>query len=301
MSPSQWLLLVFLSVLWGGSFFFVGVAVHEVPALTLVFFRVAIAAAALYLLVRILGHELPRSAKAWQPFVVMAILNNIIPFLMITIGQKEIASGLASVLNATTPLWTVVIAHLFTSDEKLTANRALGVVVGVCGVAVLMGPKALTGEVSSIFGMLCVIAATISYGFAGLWGRRLKETTPLVAATCQLTASSLLLLPVAAIVDRSWALPLPSTAVLLSIIGLALLSTALAYIVFFQILQVSGPTNVMLVTLLVPISAVLLGTMILGERLSLQQFAGAAVIGSALLIFDGRLLARLRRRRDVTP
>ena len=301
MALSQWLLLVFLSVLWGGSFFFVGVAVHEVPALTLVFFRVAIAAAALLVLVRVLGHALPRGGAAWLPFVIMAILNNIIPFLMITIGQKQIASGLASVLNATTPLWTVVIAHVFTQDEKLTLNRAIGVIIGICGVAVLMGPKALTGEVSSLFGMLCVIAGTVSYGFAGLWGRRLRATPPLVTAACQLIASSLLLLPVAAVVDNTWALPLPSTASIVSIIGLALLSTALAYIVFFHIMQVSGPTNVMLVTLLIPVSAVFLGTYVLGEVLTARQFAGAAVIGSALVIFDGRLLSWLRGRGSVKP
>ena len=154
-----------------------------------------------------------------------------------------------------------------------------------------MGPQAIAGETSSVVGMLLVIGATISYGFAGLWGRRLRETPPLMSAACQLTVSSLLLLPVALMVDRMWLLPIPAAHVVWSIVGLAVLSTAIAYIVFFHILKVSGPTNAMLVTLLIPISAILLGSVVLNEMLLPQHFLGAAIIGSALVIFDGRLLA----------
>lgn len=290
MSISQWFYLILLSVLWGGSFFFVGVAVHDVPAFTLVFFRVALAACFLWPIVVIFRLSPPSTLQAWWPFAVMAVLNNIIPFTLITIGQRDIASGLASVLNATTPLWTVLVAHALTTDEKLTANRLIGVVVGVLGVACLMGPQAIAGQTSSVVGMIFVIMATISYGFAGLWGRRLRETPPLMSAACQLTVSSLLLLPVALYVDRTWRLPLPDAHVVWSIVGLAVLSTAVAYIVFFHILKVSGPTNAMLVTLLIPVSAILLGTVVLNETLLPQHFLGAAVIGSALLIFDGRLI-----------
>ena len=290
MSISQWLYLVLLSVLWGGSFFFVGVAVHDVPAFTLVFFRVALAALFLWPIVLMFRLTPPASLSGWWPFAVMAVLNNIIPFTLITVGQRDIASGLASVLNATTPLWTVLIAHALTSDEKLTGNRMVGVLLGVVGVACLMGPQAIAGETSSVVGMVMVIVATISYGFAGLWGRRLRETPPMVSAACQLTVSALLLLPVALMVDRTWELSLPGPIVIWSIIGLAVLSTAIAYIVFFHILKVSGPTNAMLVTLLIPVSAILLGTLLLNETLLTQHFVGAAIIGSALLIFDGRLL-----------
>lgn len=291
MSLSQWLYLVLLSLLWGGSFFFVGVAVHDVPAFTLVFFRVALAALFLWPIVMIFRLSPPGTLAAWWPFAVMAVLNNIIPFTLITIGQRDIASGLASVINATTPLWTVLIAHGLTTDEKLTSNRLVGVMLGVIGVACLMGPQAIAGETSSVVGMLLVIGATISYGFAGLWGRRLRETPPMMSAACQLTVSSLLLLPVALLLDRMWLLPMPASHVVWSIVGLAVLSTAIAYIVFFHILKVSGPTNAMLVTLLIPISAILLGTIVLQETLLPQHFLGAAIIGSALIIFDGRLMA----------
>ena len=299
MSVTQWLYLVLLSVLWGGSFFFVGVAVHDVPAFTLVFFRVALAALFLWPIVFIFRLTPPNSLAGCWPFAVMAVLNNIIPFTLITVGQRDIASGLASVLNATTPLWTVLIAHALTTDEKLTGNRMIGVLLGVVGVAYLMGPQAIAGETSSVIGMVMVIVATISYGFAGLWGRRLRETPPMVSAACQLTVSSVLLLPVALMVDRTWELSLPGPIVIWSIIGLAVLSTAIAYIVFFHILKVSGPTNAMLVTLLIPVSAILLGTLLLNETLLPQHFIGAAIIGSALLIFDGRLLGLFRASKSV--
>jgi drug/metabolite transporter (DMT)-like permease len=297
MSLAQWLFLVLLSVLWGGSFFFVGVAVHELPTLTIVLARVTLAALVLLPLVFYLRLALPSTVTGWWPFVVMAILNNIIPFSMITLGQSQIASGLASVLNATTPLWTVLIVHVFTRDEKLTTNRLAGVVCGIAGVAILMGPEALFGEVASMLGMSAVLVGTVSYGFAGLWGRRLREAPPLVSAACQLAASAMLLAPVAIIVDRSWALPMPSPHVAAAVVGLAVLSTALAYIVFFHILRVSGATNVMLVTLLIPFSAVLLGVVVLSETLVLRHYLGGLTILSALTVFDGRLTAWLRERK----
>jgi drug/metabolite transporter (DMT)-like permease len=178
MSLTQWLLLIFLSFLWGGSFFFVGVAVKELPAFTLVLARVALAAAALAPVVLAIGLRFPVSLAAWWPFFVMAILNNVIPFALIVRGQQEIASGLASVLNATTPLWSVIVAHVLTEDEKLKANRLAGVLIGIAGVALLVGPEALLGSRASVVGMLCVLGATLSYGFAGVWGTRFKGMSP---------------------------------------------------------------------------------------------------------------------------
>jgi drug/metabolite transporter (DMT)-like permease len=178
MSLTQRLLLVFLSVLWGGSFFFIGVAVKELPAFTLVLARVAMAAAALAPIVIAMGLRFPSSLGAWRPFLVIAILNNVIPFALIVRGQQEIASGLASVLNATTPLWSLILGHILTEEEKLKANRLAGVLVGISGLAVLVGPEALLGSPSSVFGMLCVLGATLSYVFAGFWGRRFKEIPP---------------------------------------------------------------------------------------------------------------------------
>jgi EamA-like transporter family. len=297
MSLSQWGLLVFLSLLWGGSFLFVGMAVHDLPPLTLVLARVGLAALALLPVVYAIGLRLPTELRAWQPFLVMSLLNNIIPFLLIVRGQREIASGLASVLNATTPLFAVIIAHVFTTDEKLTAPKLAGVLTGIAGVSILVGPEAMFGQPANLFGMVLILGAACSYGFSALWGRRFKETPPLVTATSQLICSTAILLPLALVIDRPWALlALPRTSAILAVIGLAFLSTALAYIVFFRIMAISGPTNTMLVTLLIPVSAIAFGTVFLGEVLLPRHIAGALVIATALVILDGRVFNLLARR-----
>ena len=293
------LLLGLLSVLWGGSFFFAGVAVRELPPLTIVLARVAFAATALVPAMWAHGAKPPSSLRAWMPFFVMALLNNVIPFSLVVTGQTRIASGLASVLNATTPLFTVLVMAAF-GDEALVARRIVGVVLGVAGVIILRGQEIHVSGAQTLGTLLC-LGAALSYGFAGLWGRRkLSGVPPLTAATCQLVCSSLVMAALAGLIERPWGLPMPSAATWLALLGFAVLSTALAYIVFFEILGRSGATNVMLVTLLIPVTAILLGHFVLGERLGGREIAGALVIGSALLIMDGRVLnackAVVRRR-----
>jgi drug/metabolite transporter (DMT)-like permease len=294
MHLQDWLLLVFLSVLWGATFFFVAIANPEVPPFTLVLARVAIATLAIVPLVFLLGYGLPAEVAGWQPFVVQAIINNIVPFTLIVYGQQRIASGLAAVLNATTPLFTLLVARLF-AGEGLNASKTIGVLLGIGGVAVLMGPEALDTNVSSVIGMLCVLGASLSYGLSALWMRRLRHIPPLVSSAAQLTCSAVMLLPMAAVLDRFWLLPPPSGPAMAAILGLALVSTALAYIVFFRISATAGPSNVMLVTLLIPVTATALGVLILGETLTLNQVAGALVIASGLIVIDGRLLASMWR------
>lgn len=290
MRTTDWLLLVVLSVLWGATFFFVAVAVREIPPLTLVLARVALAALILVAVGRALGLSLPSGLGAWRTFAALAILNNIVPFGLIFYGQTHIASALASVLNATTPLFTLIVARLF-AGEPLTAGKLGGVLLGILGVGILMGPEALNANVSSTVGMLCVLGAALSYGMAALCIRRLKGIPPLVSAEAQLLCSTFMLLPLAGVVDRFWELPMPGGAAIAAVLGLALFSTALAYIVFFRINATAGPTNVMLVTLLIPVTATALGALVLGERLALNQVAGAVVIASGLVVIDGRLLA----------
>lgn len=297
MRTADWLLLVLLSVLWGASFLFVGVAVREVPTLTLVLARVALAALVLVPLVYAFGHRLPRTLAAWRPFLVQAILNNVVPFTLIAYGQTHVASALAAVLNATTPLFTLIVARVL-AGEALTASKLAGVALGIAGVGVLMGPEAVVANAASVTGMLCVLGAALSYGLAALWMRRLRTIPPLVTSGTQLICSSLMLLPVAAAVDHFWLLPMPSTQAVAAVLGLAVISTALAYIVFFRISATAGPGNVMLVTLLIPVSATAFGALMLGERLTGHQIAGALVIASGLLVIDGRLIAWLTRRRQ---
>jgi drug/metabolite transporter (DMT)-like permease len=228
----------------------------------------------------------------------MSILNNVIPFTLIVWGQSHIASGLASILNATTPLFTVIVAHYLTDDEHLTSQKFAGVIVGFAGVAVMIGAAAMTAWDASILAQLAVLGAALSYGFSGVFGRRFKTMgiPPLATAAGQVTMSSVLLLPVALIVDQPWTLGLPSTQAILSLSALGLVSTAFAYLIFFRLLARAGATNVGLVTFLIPVSAILLGVLVLGETLAVRHVAGMALIGAGLILIDGRAISALTAR-----
>lgn len=285
----DWSLLAVLSILWGGSFFFTGVSLRELPPLTVVFLRVALAAIILLPVLWIYRIRLPADLSDWKPFFALALLNNVLPFSLIVVGQTYIPSGLASVLNATTPLFTVLVVAA-AGDEKLHARRVAGVIAGLIGVIILHGPS-LDFEAGQSVGILLCLAAAFCYGLAALYARRkLLDSPPLATAAFQLMASSLVMAVVAGAAERPWQLPLPGVATWLAVIGSAALSTALAYIIFFRILRRAGSTNVMLVTLLIPVTAILLGVLVLGEAISLREIVGAVVIGSALLIIDGRVL-----------
>ena len=288
MNLTEWGLLVLLSVLWGGAFFFVGVAVVELPPLTVVLARVGIAAATLLGLTLFLGHSLPRRLSAWTPFLVMGLLNNAVPFSFLNAGQTMVSVGLASIINGMTPLFTALVMASF-REERLTMHRAVGVLLGVGGVVLISRPDADMAD-ARLLGIGLCLAATLSYGFAELWGRRhLADVPPLTSATCQLLASTLVMTVVVASFDRPWTLPMPSTEVWMALCGLALFGTAIAYVVFFEILTRAGASNAVLVTLLIPVTALLLGNMFLAEPILVYELAGAATIGLGLLFIDGRL------------
>jgi drug/metabolite transporter (DMT)-like permease len=298
MTATEWALLVSLSILWGGSFLFVGVAVRELPALAIVVARVVLAAATLLAVMRLMGIRLPREPHVWAAFFGMGILNNAIPFTLIAWGQGHIASGVASIFNATTPLFTVVVAHAFTADERMTARKLAGVAIGFVGVAVMIGGAALASLGVAVLAQLAMLAAALSYAFAGVYGRRFKAmgVEPVATAAGMLTASSLMLVPVMLAVDRPWTLPAPSAAAAGALVGLALLSTSLGYILYFRLLATAGATNLLLVTFLIPASAILLGVTLLGERLEPRHFLGMALIGCGLAAIDGRLIDAIRPR-----
>jgi drug/metabolite transporter (DMT)-like permease len=295
LSPTDWALMVVLSLLWGGSFFFIAVAVAELPPFTIVAARVAIAALALHVVLRLTGGRLPTSAAALAAFAGMGILNNAIPFSLLVWGQSHIASGLAAILNATMPLFTVLVAHFATSDERLTVGRFAGVLVGFAGVVAMIGPGALAGVETDLLAELACLGAALSYGIASVFGRRFRRLglSPVQTATGQLSASTLIMVPLALLTSAPWSLPVPSLAAAASVVALALVSTALAYIVFFRILARSGATSISLVTFMVPVSAMLLGTVVLGERLAPEHFVGIALIGAGLALIDGRPLKKL--------
>ena len=294
MNAREWLLLVLLSILWGGSFFFVELGLTGFPPATLVLGRTGLAAAALILAVRLGGLRMPTAPRPWGAFLVMGMLNGAIPYSLIVWAQVHIDSGPASVLNATTPFFSIVLAHFLTSEERITGNRIAGLTVGLCGVVVLTGRDALHGLGFVSFGHLAVLAAALSYACAGIFGRRFRGLPPAVAAAGQVTGSALLMLPVALYVDRPWTLS-PGMDAWAALVGIALLSTALAYLIYFRILATAGATNVLLVTLLIPVSALALGVLALGERPGWNMMIGTALILLGIAAIDGRLWRRVLR------
>lgn len=302
MATMDWATLVLLAAIWGGSFFFAKVAVVEIPPLLLVFFRVAIAAIILVGVLAATGGLMRLSGKVIAAFFFMGLFNNVVPFGLIFWAQTHIPSGLASILNATTPLFTLLIAHLFTRDDKLTGGRLAGILCGFGGVVVMIGPHLLDQLGADLMAQLACIAAAMSYGVTAVFGRRFRGLPPMLAAGGQLTASSLMLAPVVAVLYQPWSMPLPSLPVLASVVLLAAVSTAFAYILFFRILGRNGATNISLVTLLVPVSAILLGAVVLGEALEPRDFIGFGLIALGLAAIDGRparFVANLASSRPV--
>lgn len=282
----DWIMLWTLSLLWGGSFLFNEIALQGLPPLTIVWGRVALAAAILWLVVVTSGAKGP-PRNLWPTLLVMGVLNNAVPFTLFVLAQGQITGALASVLNATTPLFTVLVAHLATRDERLTGRKTLGVALGFAGVLGMMAGEAFGGAVPA---MLACLGAALSYALAGVWGRRFSRAglAPMATACGQLSASTLLITPLWLWVDRPWHLAWPGAAPILAVIGLAALCSALAYLLFFRILASAGATAISLVTFLIPISAAGLGWLILDEHLALRHLVGLGLILLGLMLIQWR-------------
>lgn len=296
-STKDWALIAVLALIWGGSFLFGRILMLEWPPFTVVFLRVAIAALVLWVFLLATGRRFPFAKPFVIALFVMGILNNVIPFSLILIGQREIGSGLASVVNAMTPIWTLIIANGFTQDEKFSTNKIAGIILGFIGVAVLIGGDLVAGLHASAWAQAAVLGATISYGFAGVFGKRFKGQDPIAVATGQLTASSIIMFPVMLSTEGPFNITPPHVELLTALLGLSIVCTAFAYVLFFRILASAGATNVSLVTFLVPVSAILLGSVWLGERLTTGNLAGMALILAGLICIDGRFIQKLSRKR----
>jgi drug/metabolite transporter (DMT)-like permease len=298
MTSGEWSLLVFLAVLWGGSYFYVGVAIKVLSPLEIVACRVTLGALVLYLVVRVTGAKMPRDRATWVAFFVMSLANNVIPFSLIGWAQSQVASGLAAILNATTPLFAVVLAHYLARDERMTPGRVAGVAIGFGGVVIMIGPDALAGATSNLLADLALLLASVFYALSPIYGRRFGRAglPPLVTATGQFTAAAVIMVPLAATIDRPWTLTtMPGPGVWAALLGLGILSSALAYIIYYRILAAAGAVNLILVTFLVPVTAIFLGALFLGEHLAANHFLGMACIGLGLAAIDGRALRVLRR------
>lgn len=292
------LLMLALATVWGGSFFFAEIALREVPPLTIALHRVFWAVPALFFVVWRQGVKIPRTLRPWLCYLVMGALNNAIPFSLIFWGQTQIGSGLASILNGTTAVFGAVVAGLLLVDEPLTSRKVVGALFGVFGVAVIMGLDALTNFDLRNLAQLAILGAALSYAFAGVWGKRfLSDYPPIMNAFGMLVGSAVLMIPVAILSDGIPTFAL-SAEVWASLLAVAIFSTAVAYLLYFNILIRAGSANLMLVTLLIPPIAVGLSFTFLGERMGSEAWIGFGFIAVGLAITDGRLLGRLRRRSD---
>jgi drug/metabolite transporter (DMT)-like permease len=297
-SGTDWALIVALGTIWGSNFFFAKIAVQEIPPLTLTLGRVFIATAAL----APFAWAIRRGAvdlRDWRGYLIMGLLNTALPSALVYWGQTYITAGLASILNATSPLFSIVVAHMVTSDDKLTRARVIGLILGFSGVVIVIGPDLLREVGTHVAAQIACLLGPLCYAVAAIYGRRFRGHPPLAVATGQLGASTLIIAPVALLIDKPWTLAAPSLVAVAAMVGIALLSTALAYVIYFRLLARTGATNALLVTFLVPVSAVLLSTSFLGERLELRQFVGMVAILGALAALDGRpaqLIARAFRR-----
>ncbi len=291
----SWALLVVLAVLWSLSFVFIKVSAAAIPVLTLVLIRVGLAALVLHAVVIASARRYPTGAAILTRYGLMGLFNNVLPGALIVYATARIGAGAASILNATAPIFTLVIAHFATADEKIDAAKLTGIVLGLGGVAAMAGPQALEGLTADLVAVAAMLLATFCYGLSAILGRTFARIDPTVSATMQLTASTLMLLPVVLLLDRPWALPMPDLEVILAAIALALVSTALAYVIFFELIAKAGGTNAILVTLLIPVGGVFFAWLLLDETMTVGETAGMVLIGLGLLIIDGRLLRRLAR------
>ena len=296
MNRRDWLILGILAVIWGGAFFFIGVAVRHVPPLTYVWLRLTIAAAAMWLYLYVKGQKLGLPRRVWASILLLALLNNALPFTLFGWGQTHIASGLASILNATTPIWGVVVAHFLTHDERMTPRKIAGVLLGFGGVATMIGPSLLASLGTSALAQVACVTASLSYALAAVWARRFRRmgVSPLSVTTGQLTAGALMMLPLAILVDQPWTHPFPPLTAWGAIAALALFCTAFGYVLYFRLIETSGATNALLVTLLVPPVAIVLGALFLSETLAVQDFLGLGLIALGLAAIDGRVLSLFR-------
>ena len=288
MSLRNFAILLLLGLIWGASFLFIKVAVATIPPLSVAFGRTALAAVLLYLVLRSRGLTMPGWGPVWGSFLLMGFFNGAVPYTLITWAEIHIDSGLAAILNALMPLFTVLLAHVFTGDERLTWAKVVGIVLGFLGVLTLIGPAALKGLGKDVVAQLAVMAAALCYAIAIIYGQRLKEVTPLVSATGQLFCAAFLTLPMSLLFEAPWTLA-PSFISVGALTCLSLLGTALAYLLYYYLLPRIGSTNLSLVTYLIPITGVFWGALLLGERLHWSAFLALGLILAGISGVNNRL------------
>ncbi len=277
-----WLLV--LSSLWGSSYLFIKVAVAEVPALTMVAARLVMGSLILWGLLWATRRSMPRSRAMWGTYTVLGVLNGALPYSLIFWSEQHISSGLAALLQATMPIFTVILAHFLGRDERLTPVKVLGVVVGFVGVGILMLPDLRQGLQASLLGQVAVVASSMSYAGAAIYARnRLRGQAPLVSTTGQMTMGAVLTLPLSLLVDRPFDLS-PSLPVMGSWLALTILGTVVAYLIYYRLLERTGATFVSMVTYITPVNGLILGALVLGEPLTETLLVSLGLILLSVLL-----------------
>lgn len=298
-AAKDWLVIIGLAIVWGGSFLLIELGLQGFGPLTLVFLRMALAIPLMLLALRWMGLRLPRDRRSWFHLTILGFLNIALPMALFFLAQTRIESGLASILNATTPMWSVVFAHIFIHDERATFAKILGVLTGFAGIVVMIGPDALKGIGQDIFAQLACLFATACFAASAVYARRLGTSiAPVSIATGQIITASLMLAPLPLLFESPFAAA-PSTIAVFAVLTMAIACTSIAYLLFFRLIDRVGVGNSMLIALLMPAVAIALGVAVLGEQLRDAQIAGMALILAGILIIDGRVVSRLASRLSV--
>ncbi|WP_199091663.1 EamA family transporter [Bosea sp. ASV33] len=270
-------LLLVLATLWGGSYSFIKIGVETIPPLTLIAARTLIAGLILLAVIRWRGLRLPRDLVAWRRFLTQALLNSVVPFTLIAWAERSVDAGLASILNGTTPVFVFLISLALMPKRRPDWRKALGVAAGVAGISLIVGVDAFSGLGSQAVPQLAIVAATIAYAFAALFGRHFTGMDPLLPAAGSMLTGAALLIPAALIVDRPWTLA-PSQESVLALLALAVVSTALAFAIYFRLIRTLGSVGTTAVSYLrVPVG-VAIGFVFLGERLQPTAWIGLALV-----------------------
>ena len=300
MSLRAWIYLLLLSSFWGASFYFIEVGLEHLSPVWLVSLRLISGAICLCAWLTITSVFLPYQLAFWRDCLVMGVLNNLAPFCLIAWGQLSVTGGMASILNANTAFIGVLVSALFLKTEPLRVNRVAGVIIGVSGVAVAIGVNPLSGETGSVCGQLAIVLATLFYALAGVWGRvRLSSYQAVQGACGMLLCSAVLSVPLALLLSGQPSVSLLQSAhlgtLVVLILGIGLLGTAMAYPLYFKVLELAGASNLLLVTIIVPVFALSLDALLLGQLVSLSAMAGFGLVAFGLSVMDGRLYHRKDR------
>ncbi|HTM78369.1 MAG TPA: DMT family transporter [Devosia sp.] len=293
MTLRDWLLIILIGAIWGCSFLFNAVLIRELGPIWVSALRVTVGALGCWAYFVATRRTLPRQPVVYLQFLILGVLNYAIPFALFPLAEKDLASGLVGVINAMTPLMTVVVSHFWRGGEKASLNKSLGVIVGFAGAAILASPSLRGGSANQLWAIGACLLATLCYAFTLNYARRLKNVDPTTIAACSLTAAAIVSAPFALIFEglpvitrvETWG----------ALLGIGLLSSSFAFLLMYRMLPRVGATNFSINTFITPISAILLGVLVLHERFELTHILGMVVIFAGLLLLDGRILKLARR------